>query len=377
MSILDSKGNNQANDRSRLKVIQWGAGYVGTQSLRYILESTELELVVVRCHSDDKVGKTAGELCGLSATGPKATQDSAALIALDADCVVYMPRDPLGDPSLPDAASAIWYREIIEILRSGKNIVTPLAAGIHPGHLADGQGFAAGIEQACQDGRSSILFTGFEPGFTDMLACVMSSAVGGVHAVRTWEIVDYESYTAVDTLRGMGFGMPPEASQAMVGVLHTMFGGMPYLIGEALGLPIDGSRVNVEPWIAPETYQAPGGLEVVKGSVGAIRFQVAGYHGDVDVVSVNHVNRIGQHMAPEWPYIGRDGGYRVEIDGFPPFVGEFPMGGPGGTGTTFGDAMAMTAGRSVNAVPFVVAAAPGYRTHIDLPTASGHATARR
>ena len=83
MSILDSKGNNQANDRSRLKVIQWGAGYVGTQSLRYILESTELELVGVRCHSDDKVGKTAGELCGLSATGPKATQDSAALIALE------------------------------------------------------------------------------------------------------------------------------------------------------------------------------------------------------------------------------------------------------------------------------------------------------
>ena len=377
MSILASKISNQSCDDSRLRVIQWGAGYVGTQALQYILQSSDLELVGLRCHSEDKVGKTAGELCGRPACGPKATRDSTALIAMDADCVVYMPRDPLGDPSLPEAPSGIWYREILDILRSGKNIVTPLAAGIHPGHLADGRRFAEGIEKACQDGGSSILFTGFEPGFTDMLACVMTSAVGDVHAVRTWEIVDYESYTAVDTLRGMGFGMPPEASKAMEGVLHTMFGGMPHLIAEALGLPIDRIGVYIEPWIARETYQASGGLEVPAGAVGAIKFKVAGYHRDVEVISVNHVNRIGQHMAPEWPYIGRDGGYRVEIDAFPPFIGEFPMGGPGGTGTTFGDAMAMTAGRAVNAVPFVVAAAPGYRTHIDLPAASGRATARR
>ena len=377
MNILDSKDNGQPNGALPLKVIQWGAGYVGAQALHYILQSSELELVGVWCHSDDKVGKTAGELCGLPAGGPRAMQDGAALLAMEADCVVYMPRDPLGDPSLPDAPAGIWYREILAILRSGKNVVTPLAAGIHPGHLADGRGFTSGIEEACRDGGSSILFTGFEPGFTDMLACVMSSAVGDARSLRTWEIVDYESYTAVDTLRGMGFGMPPEASQAMEGVLYTMFGGMPYLIGEALGLSIDRIGVHIEPWVAQEAYQASGGLEVPAGTVGAIKFKVAGYRGDVEVVSVNHVNRIGQHMAREWPYIGRDGGYRVEIDAFPPFVGEFPMGGDGGTGTTFGDAMAMTAGRAVNAVPFVVAAAPGYRTHIDLPAASGRATARR
>ena len=377
MEFSHSKGGVGAFVRPRLKVIQWGAGCVGTHSIRYILGSSELELVGVRCHGDDKAGKTAGELCGLPSVGPRATQDSAALIATKADCVLYMPRDPLGDPTLPGARAGEWYREILTILRSGKNVVTPLAAGIHPGHLADGKGFATGIEQACRDGGSSILFTGFEPGFTDMLACVMSSVVSSVRAVRTWEIVDYEAYTAIETLRGMGFGMPPETCQAMDGVLHTMFGGMPYLIGEALGLAVDDIRVDVEPWIAPESYRAPGGLEVPKGSVGAIRFHVVGVHEGADVVSVNHVNRIGRHMAPEWPYIGADGGYRVEIDGFPPFVGEFPMGMPGGTGTTFEDAMAMTAARSVNAVPAVVGAAVGYRTHIDLPTASGRATARR
>jgi 4-hydroxy-tetrahydrodipicolinate reductase len=105
-----------------------------------------------------------------------------------------------------------------------------------------------------------------------------------------------------------------------------------------------------------------------------LRFSVSGIVAGSPMLVVNHVTRIGPEMGPSWPTIGSDGGYRVEIDSFPPFKGEFPMGLPGGTGSTFADAMAMTAGRCVNCVEPVVNAKPGYRTFLDLgPLGGRHA----
>ncbi|RJG03206.1 hypothetical protein [Noviherbaspirillum sedimenti] len=86
---------------------------------------------------------------------------------------------------------------------------------------------------------------------------------------------------------------------------------------------------------------------------------------------LNHVTRAGQNAAPEWPNIGTDGGYRVEIDAFPPFCGDFPMGIPGGTGSSFQDAMAMTAARCVNSIKAVVTAPEGYQTFLSLPPLGG------
>src|ERR1700751_6340043 len=84
-------------------------------------------------------------------------------------------------------------------------------------------------------------------------------------------------------------------------------------------------------------------------------------------LSINHVNRMGSDMAPDWPNMGSEGGYRIEIDGFPPYRGEFPLALPGGTGYSLDDAVIMTAARCVNAIGATVQAAPGYRTVNELP----------
>ncbi|HEY1971379.1 MAG TPA: hypothetical protein VGH89_25720, partial [Pseudonocardia sp.] len=83
-------------------------------------------------------------------------------------------------------------------------------------------------------------------------------------------------------------------------------------------------------------------------------------------VQLNHVNRLGAHAAPDWPSVGDAGGYRIEIDGYPPIRGDFPFGLPGGTGDGLRDAMAFTAGRLVNSIGQVVAARPGHLTPNDL-----------
>ena len=61
----------------------------------------------------DKDGRDVGELIGRDPIGVTATNDVDALLSTDADCVIY-------SPMLADHA-------VVErILRSGKNVVTPL-----------------------------------------------------------------------------------------------------------------------------------------------------------------------------------------------------------------------------------------------------------
>ncbi len=51
-----------------------------------------MTLVGVLVHGADKAGRDAGELCGLDPVGVAATRDIDDILALGADCVLYMPQ---------------------------------------------------------------------------------------------------------------------------------------------------------------------------------------------------------------------------------------------------------------------------------------------
>ena len=70
--------------------------------------------------SPAKAGRDAGELCGLPATGVTATRDIDEILALGADCVLYMPADCDLD-------------QVCAILAAGTNIVTTRGEFLHPG----------------------------------------------------------------------------------------------------------------------------------------------------------------------------------------------------------------------------------------------------
>src|SRR5207248_11521736 len=93
------------------RVVQWATGNIGTRSLRAVLEHPDLELVGVYVHSPDKVGRDAGELCGAESTGVAATNDIEDVLALEADCVLYMPQQ-------------CDFCEVCCLLDSGANVVT-------------------------------------------------------------------------------------------------------------------------------------------------------------------------------------------------------------------------------------------------------------
>ena len=103
---------------AKLRVIQWATGGVGKAAIECMLNHPQLELVGCWVHSADKNGRDVGEILGTAALGVAASSSVDEVLAIDADCVVYSPLVPNDD-------------EVIAILRSGKNVVTP-SAGYTP-----------------------------------------------------------------------------------------------------------------------------------------------------------------------------------------------------------------------------------------------------
>jgi hypothetical protein len=90
----------------------WGTGAVGTELLIAILDHRrDLRIAGARVYSLDKNGADIADLIGRAPIGITATTDVDEILALDADCVLYTPRNTSID-------------EVCAILASGKNVVT-------------------------------------------------------------------------------------------------------------------------------------------------------------------------------------------------------------------------------------------------------------
>ncbi|HEY9303228.1 MAG TPA: dihydrodipicolinate reductase, partial [Mycobacterium sp.] len=98
------------------KVGVWGPGSMGLIALRGVIDHPRLQLVDLVVHSEAKVGRDAGELCGIAPVGIAAANDAAAMLAGDADVVVYAAAANLR----PAEAIA----DMASILRAGKNVVS-------------------------------------------------------------------------------------------------------------------------------------------------------------------------------------------------------------------------------------------------------------
>ena len=73
------------------RVIQWARGNLGRAATEGVVSHPELELAGCWVHSADKAGRDAGTLAGIDPLGVVATNDVAAILALEADCVLYSP----------------------------------------------------------------------------------------------------------------------------------------------------------------------------------------------------------------------------------------------------------------------------------------------
>jgi 4-hydroxy-tetrahydrodipicolinate reductase len=139
-------------------------------------------------------------------------------------------------------------------------------------------------------------------------------------------------------------------------------------LAAGLGIELDGVEEQYIRLPAPETFSIASGT-IEKGTAAALRFEVRGMRSGRAVVVLEHVTRLRDDLAPDWPQPTGPGGYRVTIRGEPHYTLDLQMVGSDGDHNTAG--LKATAMRLVNAIPAVVAAEPGLLTALDLPLVTG------
>ncbi|MDT5131645.1 MAG: hypothetical protein QOE41_956, partial [Mycobacterium sp.] len=217
-----------------IRVAVWGPGSMGVIALRGVIDHPELQLVDVIVHSDAKAGRDAGELCGAGPVGVIATKDPAAVLAGDADVVVYA------------AAANLRPLEAISdmdsILRSGKNVVScSVVPLVYPG--AVDAAFTDPLREAALAGGVSFFTTGIDTGFAnDVLPLALSGVARNIESIRVTEMFNYATYPDNDAVYEiLGFGKPPEfaAFAATPGVFTFGWGPVLHQLAAGLGVRID------------------------------------------------------------------------------------------------------------------------------------------
>jgi hypothetical protein len=345
------------------RVIQWATGNVGRAAIEGILAHPDLELAGCWVHSEKKGGQDAGTLAGLDPVGVVATTDVDALLALEADCVVY-------SPIFADVGV------VTRILESGKNVVTPLGWFYPPGDER------AELDAVCRAAGVSLHGTGIHPGgITERFPLMVSALSNAITRVRAEEFSDIRTYGAPDVIRDwMLFGKTPEESRQsiMAEALGAGFRQSVHMVADELGFDLDPSlRTTHEMAVATAPIDSPIG-PIQPGLVAAQRFRWEGLV-DGEPVVVAAVNWLmgEEHLDPPWRF-GPDGEhFEVEITGDPDCLVSFRKLHPDSiaSGLERNRGIVATAMHCVNAAPYVCAAPPGLLTYLEMPLVAGRAAA--
>src|ERR1700742_1966927 len=349
-----------------IPVVQLGTGNVGIHALRALITNPEFELTGVWVSSDAKAGKDAAELAGLAdSTGVLASTDLDAVLATGPKCAVY---NALADNRLPEALED--YRRV---LAAGINIVGSGPVFLQYPWQVIPEDLLKPIEDAAREGNSSLFAKGIDPGLdNDLLPLTLAGTCQSVQQIRCMEIVDYATYDSATVMFDvMGFGKPLDDIPMLLqpGVLSLAWGSVVRQLAAGLGVELDQVTERQERVPAPEDFDIASG-HIPKGSAAALRFEVQGLVDGHPVVVLEHVTRLREDLCPDWPQPAQPGGcYRIEITGEPSYAIDVCLSSPNGDHNHAG--LVATAMRIVNAIPAVVAAAPGIVTTLDLPLIPG------
>jgi len=351
------------------RVVQWSTGHVGKHAIAGIDARPDIELAGLWVSNPAKVGKDAGELAGLGRDlGVTATNDADALIASKPDCIVHT---AWADDRLVEALA-----DLAKFLRAGINVVSSSPVFLQYPH-GDAATMAADVISAAHEGGVSIFVNGIDPGFgNDALPLLLTGISERIEQVRCIELLNYATYDQGAVLTDlMGFGTPLDTTPFILndGVLTLAWGSVVYQLAAGLDVELDGTEESYERYPAPEDFDIPTGT-IAKGTQAALRFEVRGMKDGKPVVVLEHVTRLRDDLAPEWPQPAGQGCYRVVITGEPMYTCDLQLLGTDGDHNTAG--LKATAMRLVNAIPDVVAAAPGLVTALDLPTITGRGLVR-
>jgi 2,4-diaminopentanoate dehydrogenase len=336
------------------RVIQWATGSIGQISIRHFADDPAYELVGAYVTSEEKDGVDAGTIAGIDPLGVLATRDVDRLLALEADCVNYAPL-------------YIDVDELARILRSGKDVVTPVGF-VYPKALAPD--VVERLEEACRVGGSTLHGAGIHPGFAgDLLPVTVSRLCSRIDQIVVQEIAELKEHPSPKmNFEGLGFGRDPDDARAnpspLIHTMESIFRESMLLLADALGIESERTTTVFDVAVAKRDLDVRSG-HIPKGTVAGMRHEWITWSGGDPVIVFRSFWKMDDDLEPHWDYGSNK--YTVIVTGLPSMRIELSPTETHPTGDIGYWGRVWTAMNAVNAIPAVVAAAPGIKTHLDLP----------
>ena len=318
-------------------VVHFGLGPIGLAVAALVAERPWLRSVAAFDVSAELQGRSLAELTGRDAAGSPAVSGAyrgapGARIALH--CT---------GSSLERVAP-----QIVELVSSGLHVISTTEELSRPWEAHPGA--AAAIADAATRAGVTVLGTGINPGFAmDYLPIVLSAVAQRVDRVDVHRVQDAGT-RRLPLQRKVGAGMEADAFRTAVAerrLGHVGLAESAHMLAAAFGWRLTGLDERIEPVCAEAPTPTSWGV-VRPGQVLGLHQTAVGRAGDEVVVSLTLDMAIGLGPA-------RD---HVRLAGVPGLELEVP-------GGLHGDLA--TAAIVVNAIPRVLAAAPGLATMVDLP----------
>jgi hypothetical protein len=328
----------------------------GIEALRAIIADPELELVGLLTTTPEKVGRDAGDLCEMPATGVVATGDVEDILALRPDCFCYC------GTAVGREKSAI--EDMARLLAAGINVVTISTIPMIYAPAAPPAWFDT-LERACRSGGASFYASGSEPGVCSLN--IPAAMLGGAGRIDKYEMSLYaldldRSYPIWEVLHdSMGFGQPQGYVPARVasGKVRSDWSTIIRYLADILGYELDDIALEWETLVAQEELQTE--IQVLpKGTISGHRWKLSGMVAGQAKISVEYIAAFSSTPWPShWPE-RRDGMF-FRVKGRPSVELRLAF-DPDPEDRGKRSPLAFTAMAVVNAIPRVVEAPSGVIT---------------
>ena len=338
-----------------VRVAVWGTGRLGTACIRAIERMPELVLTAALSYDDAKRGRDAGEVAGIDPVGVVVTTDRAEVLASEAECVLYVAMD-FGD----------WRSDadLLELLESGKNVVTSLP---YKNLKWRGTDVAEQFATAATQGGVTFYASGVDPDFvSERMVLTASGLCGEVDHIHVRELFRCDTIGAeVFAIAGFGTPVDDEGQRAFLAGMTANYSApsMAY-VAERMGRPLDRIVPTVTSHPAPVDIDVPQ-AEIRAGTTAMLTIRHDGYSDGDIFYSLELCYFLTDVMRPAEATV--DECWFVTIEGRPSVRVTLEGLASAATGALRYDddptppGYYLTATPLLQAIPAVVAAAPGVR----------------
>lgn len=351
----------------KLKVVVIGTGNIASIVIRCLKGREDMELVGVWAHEE-----TAGHLIGTDSglldtdepNGVIITGDKEEIYALKPDCAVMLIN--VRDPQAVYAVNGEWYANL---LARGINVVTPSMSDLMWPSKSLAKDLMNQLDEIGKANNASIFGNGQEPGYAENQAMLLASCSNTIKTITISEMYNYSTNQDRDEMAGpFGFDEDPDYPNvlAIPEVQKSVWGITIHHIANAFGYELEDITTSYEKQVTDHDVEVGFGT-IKAGKVVAVRFRTCGIINGREAIVIEHINRMAQDVAMDWPWTSRVGQISINIEGDPNLQVDMNVGNPKTPEELSYDGYILTGMRIVNAIPEVVKAKPGILTVHDIP----------